>query len=149
MGDAEMTHLHPLVRGLCAAAAMAGGMTVATPLFAQAAEEITVTGRYGAAPDSARTLSQVVSYADLDLSTKVGRDMFRRRVNLTSRFLCDKLGETGASSSLTPSCRDEATRSAMTRVGTIEEGFAPRGTTWVRGPEWQAPYPADWATSYP
>jgi UrcA family protein len=128
-----------------AALALAGA-----PALAQSApEEIIVEGRYGTVPDSVKTLSQAVSYADLDLTTDAGRDVLRQRIRLTARFLCNKLGETSSSTPLTPSCQDEAVRSAMSRVGTIEEGFAPRGTTWVRPPAWTAPYPADWPTLYP
>jgi len=116
--------------------------------FAQTSEDITVTGRYGRVPDSVRSLSQAVSYADLDLSTKAGKAELRHRVALTARYLCDKLGEP-ATSSPPPSCRDAAVSDAMSRVGTIEEGFAPRGTTWTAGPRWQAPYPADWVKRYP
>jgi UrcA family protein len=139
-----MTKVRTIVRGLCAVAAMTG----AAPVLAQNSEEIVVIGRYGSAPDSARTLSQAVSYADLDLSTSAGRSELRQRVKLTARFLCDKLGESN-SSSLTPSCRDEASKSAMSRVGTIEQGFAPRGTTWVRPPAWTPPYPVTWVQTYP
>ncbi len=124
-------------------------VAVGAPILAQsAAEEIVVESRYGTVPDSVKTLSQAVSYADLDLSIKAGRDLLRQRVRLTARFLCNKLGES-AGSSIVPSCQDEATRDALKRVGTIEEGFAPRGTTWVRPPAWNAPYPADWPTLYP
>jgi len=114
-----------------------------------APEEIVVTGNYGRVPDSVRTLSQAVSYADLDLSTKAGRDEMQHRLNLTARFLCDKLGESSTGDSLVPSCRDAAVRDANQRLGTIEASFAPRGTTWVRPPAWRAPYPADWTTRYP
>lgn len=128
----------------------ASAVIVAAPAIAQnAPEEIIVTGEYGKAPDSVKSLSQSVSYADLDLSTQPGRDELRHRVNLTARFLCDKLGESSTASPITPSCRQEAVRSAMKRVGTIEQGFAPRGTTWVRPSPWQSPYPADWQTQYP
>lgn len=125
-------------------------ITGATPLIAQAPpEEIVVTGNYGRAPDSVRTLSQAVSYADLDLSTEAGRKELRHRVNLTARFLCDKLGESASSTGPTPSCRDAASKDALERVGTVEQNFAPRGTTWARGPAWQPPYPQDWTTKYP
>jgi UrcA family protein len=130
---------------LCTAASL----PISYSALAQAPEEITVTGRYGQVPDSVRTLSQAVSYADLDLSTPAGRDMLRHRVSLTSRFLCNRLGESDASSPIVASCRDAAYRDAMTRVETVEASFAPRGTTWARGPAWQAPYPADWYTQYP
>jgi UrcA family protein len=112
-------------------------------------EELTVTGRYGRVPDSVKSLSQAVSYADLDLSTEFGRKELRHRVSLTARYLCDKLGESATGDALAPSCRDAATKDAMARAGTIEEHFAPRGTTWAAGTAWVPPYPADWTTRYP
>ncbi|WP_340265517.1 UrcA family protein [Sphingobium mellinum] len=117
--------------------------------IAQPPEEIIITGRYGRVPDSVQSLSQPVSYADLDLSTAAGKDELRHRVSLTARYLCEKMGETDAATPVTPSCRDAAVRDAMQRVGTIEEGFAPRGTTWVAPTRWQPPYPEDWARRYP
>jgi UrcA family protein len=114
-----------------------------------APEDIVVTGSYGRVPDSVRSLSQAVSYADLDLSTRSGRDEMRHRVSLTARFLCDKLGESATGDALAPSCRQAATNDAMKRLGTVEASFAPRGTTWVHPPAWAAPYPADWYTRYP
>ena len=123
--------------------------TFAIPASAQSAEEITVTGRYGRVPENVQSVSQAVSYADLDLSTKAGRDELRHRVNLTSRFLCEKLGESSNTSAVGPSCRQAATKDALDRVGTIEQSSAPRGTAWVRPPAWVAPYPADWSTRYP
>ena len=124
------------------------GLTMAgnNASFAQTSEEITVVGK---APDSVRSLSQAVSYADLDLSTKAGRDELRHRLALTARFLCEKLGESDSGSPVVPSCRDAALKDATARAGTIEEGFAPRGTTWVAGNPWQPPYPADWSERYP
>lgn len=117
-----------------------------SPIAAQtaASEDIEVVGRYGEVPDSVKTLSQVVSYADLDLGTKEGRDTLRHRINLTARYLCDRLGESNMSDPLTGSCRQNAVADAMKRVGTIEEGFAPRGTAWVPGTVWAPPYPPEW-----
>lgn len=133
--------------GLCAAVMMAAA---ATPAAAQnPPEEIIVTGQYGKVPDSVRSLSQSVSYADLDLSTDAGRSALKQRLNLTARFLCNKLGESDTSSPPAPTCREAAVKDAMSRVETVEAGFAPRGTTWVRGPAWQPPYPADWSSKYP
>lgn len=129
---------------------MAGtAFLAATPGLSQPEpEEIIITGRYGRLPDSVRSASAAVSYADLDLSTGAGRRELRRRVSLTARFLCDRLGETDVSSAVVPSCRDAATRDALQRVGTVEAGFAPRGTAWVRGPAWAPPYPRDWEALY-
>ncbi len=134
------------------ALALGAAMALAAPALAQSAtppEEIIVTGAYGTVPDSVRSLSQSVSYADLDLGSAQGKKMLRQRVNLTARFLCEKLGESDISSPPVPSCRDAAVKDAMARVDTLEAGAAPRDTTWVAGPAWQAPYPADWARRYP
>lgn len=137
------------LRNLLAAGGLAAS-AIAFPAAAQpASEEIIVTGRYGRVPDNVQTVSQSVSYADLDLSTKAGRDELRHRVNLTARFLCDKLGESSTGDALAPSCRQAAVKDALDRVGTIEQSFAPRGTAWVRPPAWTAPYPGDWITRYP
>ncbi len=123
---------------------------MSSPAIAQAApEEIVVTGQFGQVPDSVQSLSQAVSYADLDLSTQDGRNELRHRVNLTARFLCEKLGESDSGSPVAPSCRQAAARDAISRIGKIESTFAPRGTTWVRPPAWQTPYPADWSVRYP
>jgi UrcA family protein len=125
-------------------------MASSAPAFAQAAdEEMVVTGRYGKVPDSVTSLSQRVSYADLDLSTAGGRAEFRHRLRLTARYLCEKLGETDTSSSVVPSCRDAAVKDALSRAGTLEAHAAPRGTTWVAGSRWSPPYPGEWVSRYP
>jgi UrcA family protein len=124
---------------------------MATPALAQPVQEedIIVTGRYGTVPESAKTASQRVSYADLDLSLPSGRDTLKHRISLTARYLCEQLGETDTTPGVTPTCRDAAYQDAMNRVGTIEAHFAPRGTAWVAGSPWKPPYPADWAARYP
>ena len=86
---------------LIAGAALVGA---AAPSLAQSDEEIIVSGRYGNLPESVRSLSQSVSYADLDLSSTAGRAELRHRVRLTARYLCEKLGEVDSSSSVVPSC---------------------------------------------
>lgn len=131
------------------AVAGAALFAASAPGFAQDSEEIIVSGRYGTLPDSVQSASQSVGYADLDLSTVGGRNELKRRLNLTARYLCEKLGETDTSSSVAPSCRDAAVKDAMARVGTIEAHVAPRGSAWVAPPAWQAPYPADWVERYP
>ena len=128
---------------------VASAMLASQQAIAQEPEEIIVTGKYGRVPDNVQSLSQPVSYADLDLSLSADRAELRHRLNLTARFLCDKLGESDTSTSIVPSCRDAAVRDAMNRIGTVEQHFAPRGTTWVRGDRWSPPYPADWSTRYP
>jgi UrcA family protein len=124
-------------------------MTAIGPAFAQSPEEIIVTGRYRKVPDNVQSLSQSVSYADLDLSTSAGKQELRHRLSLTARYLCQKLGESDTATPPVPSCRDAAVKDAMDRVGTLEAHLAPRGTAWVAGPAWQAPYPPDWSSRYP
>jgi UrcA family protein len=134
---------------LCWLLAGAALLGTSAPGLAQEPEEIIIVGRVGPSLDDARSLSQAVSYADLDLRFQADRDELRRRLRLTARFLCEELGETSTGDAIAPSCRDAAVKDAMKRVGTIEENFAPRGTTWVRGPAWRPPYPESWVERYP
>jgi UrcA family protein len=136
------------VRTSLLAVLLAGAAGLAAPASAQTVEELVVTGRLERVPGTAQSLSRPVSYADLDLSREADRKIFRQRVSLTARWLCDKLGESASGDALAPSCRDAATKDALARTGTLEQGFAPRGTTWVAGPAWATPYPADWTTKY-
>lgn len=135
----------PAIRWLTLGAAA----LVSTPAVTQPApDQIVIVGHYGRVPDSVQNLSQVVSYADLDLSLPGDRAILRHRISLTARFLCDKLGESDDAAP-GPSCREAATRDAMERIGTIEAHYAPRGTAWVRPPAWAPPYPPGWMTQYP
>ena len=135
---------------LAAAIAALGAFAAAAPALGQTTvEEITVTGRYGPVPADARSLSQVVSYSDLDLSTQAGRRLLHQRISLTARYLCDKLGESDTGNSVAPSCRDAAAKDAMARAGTLEASAAPRGTAWVAPAPWVAPYPTTWVATYP
>jgi UrcA family protein len=140
----------PSSKFACVLVGAAAALASVLPAAAQTTvEELTVTGRYGPAPANARSLSQAVGYADLDLSTASGQRELKHRISLTARYLCDKLGEPATGDPIAPSCRDAAVKDAMARAGTLEEHFAPRGTTWVAGPAWVAPYPAEWVTTYP
>ena len=134
-----------------AGAILAGAALVgaALPALAQTSvEELTVTGRYGTVPDNVKSLTQPVSYADLDLSTPAGQHEFRHRISLTARYLCDKLGENDTATSVVPSCRDAAERDANAQADTVIARFSPRGSTWVAGPVWSPPYPSTWADKY-
>ena len=126
----------------------------AAPLMAQPVapppppppEEIVIVGHFGRVPDNVDSASLAVGYADLDLSNPGDREILRRRISLTARYVCDKLGESDTGPG---SCRDAATKDALRRVGTVEENFAPRGTAWVRPPSWAPPYPNAWVQQYP
>ena len=133
--------------------ALAGAMLIgaATPALTQEyypdpQEDIIVNGRSGRVPDDVETLSQRVSYADLDLRYSDDRRELRHRVTATARDLCDRLGENQNSSPLVPSCRDAAVHDAMRRVGTDDADYAPRDTAWAAPSE---PYQASYEPDYP
>lgn len=113
---------------ICLGALMA---TAAIPAFAQDyPDEIVVTSR-GDIPADADTLSQVVYYNDLDLGTYAGMEELRYRVRTTANAVCNALGEDRSIASPTRSCATEAYRSAMNRLGTDRQDWAPRGTVWL------------------
>jgi UrcA family protein len=142
VGAAALTSVSPAL-----AQTVVAQPVVVQPVVVQPApEEIVIVGHYGTLPDNVESASLVVSYADLDLSIPAHRDILRRRISLTARYLCDKLGESDTGPG---SCRDAATRDALQRVGTVWAHFAPRGTAWVRPPAWAPPYPQTWVTLYP
>jgi UrcA family protein len=132
---------------LGAALSVAGvGIIPTTSALAQTSvEELTVTGHYG--PDGAQSLSQPVSFADLDLSSSDGRNEFKHRISLTARYLCEKLGENETSDGVTPSCRDSAVSDAMAQAGPIIKAF--QRAQWAAGPAWSPPYPTAWEKTYP
>jgi UrcA family protein len=119
------------------------------PDYRDQQEDIVVEGRWGRVPDDVESLSQRVSYADLDLSYSEDRRELRRRVDAAARYLCDRLGEDDSATSYVPSCRQSAVRDAMRRVGTIEAHWAPRGTGWVRPTGWREPDPYARDDRYP
>jgi UrcA family protein len=96
---------------LAATAALVG----AAPAFAQPVDELTVTGQLRG--DRAHSLSDTVSYADLDLSRYADRQELLLRVNNTARRLCTRLNQDSPSpANLGKSCQDVAVRDAMSQV---------------------------------
>jgi UrcA family protein len=147
------TRLSPMVRTLLAGVMLAGAVA-ALPARAQdyqndpayypdTQEDIVVQGRWGRVRDDVDTLSQRVSYADLDLRYADDRRELRHRIEASARYLCNRLGEDDNAASALPSCRETAVRDAMGRVGTVEAHYAPRGTAWA------APSYASYDRRYP
>lgn len=69
-------------------------------------------------PRSAR-----VSYADLDLASAAGRDMFERRVDAAADAVCGRNGYVGlAEQRLSAACHAQAVESAMGQVMTAGAG---------------------------
>ena len=95
-------------------------------------DDIVIYGRRSRVPDDAEAVSQRVDYADLDLFYPEDRRELRRRISLTARDLCERLGESDTAGSVFPSCRDTAVRDALRRVGTIEAHWVPRESYLVR-----------------
>ena len=103
---------------LTAAAALAGA-----PAFAQTVDELTVTGH----GPRAQSLSETVSYADLDLTLRADRATLERRVSDTANRLCNALNQDPASHhNMGKSCKDIAIRDAM---GQVRQAFADAGTS--------------------
>jgi UrcA family protein len=101
---------------LAASAALIG----AAPAFAQPVDELTVTGQLRG--DRAQSLSETVSYADLDLTRYADRQELLLRVNNTARRLCTRLNQDYPSAAnLGRSCQDYAVRGAM---GQVHQAFA-------------------------
>jgi UrcA family protein len=103
---------------LTAAAALAVGATAATSASAQNLDELTVTSR---GPHT-QTLTDTVSYADLDLTQRADRMRLEHRVSDTAIRLCDELHQDPASlHNMGASCKDVAIRDAM---GQVRQAFA-------------------------
>lgn len=97
------------------ALAGAAALAAAAPAAAQPVEEVTVTGHLSGA--RVNSLSEAVSYADLDLARHADREILRVRVNTTARRLCTQLNQDSPSpANLGKSCQDFAVRDAMDQV---------------------------------
>jgi UrcA family protein len=132
-------------------AALAVAVPSAAQDYASQGDEIVVQGHYGRVPDNADSLSQTVSFADLDLGTDLGQRILDHRIKMTARYLCDRLGESDTTDPLTPSCRETAYRDAVDRMGTEDQDTAPRHTAWVPPAHpraWRPAYPASWDDGY-
>jgi len=93
----------------------AAALTCQAPAFAQTIEELTVTGHL---PGSrVQSLSEVVSYADLDLTYSGDRDRLRVRVNNAARRVCTQLNQESPNpANMGHSCQELAVRGAMDQV---------------------------------
>lgn len=80
-------------------------------------QEITVVGRTGLGRE-ARSLSQTVSFSDLDLTTRSGQTALTQRVTSTADSLCRQLGEhpTAQHPPVRTSCRQGAVNSAADQM---------------------------------
>src|SRR5712671_3400594 len=98
-----------------AALASFSAFALAVPALAQTVDELTVTGR--TLRNNPQTLSEAVSYADLDLTIASNRNILTRRVNAAAGRVCDRLNEARPSAgNLGHSCQEVAVRGAMGQV---------------------------------
>lgn len=107
----------------------AGLLGVSAPGLAQpvTVEEVTVTARYGPTGEL-RSLSRVVSYSDLDLTTDAGRTALTQRIRATAHDLCLELGEqpTQSTPPVRTSCEQGAVNSAMDQMRTAVAQAQPK-----------------------
>jgi UrcA family protein len=108
---------HLALATLTAAAALVGA-AIPSLALAQNIDELTVTGH----GPRAQSLSEAVSYADLDLTLRGDRATLQRRVSDTANRLCNALNQDPASRhNMGKSCKDIAVRDAM---GQVRQAFA-------------------------
>jgi UrcA family protein len=96
---------------LTAAAALACG----APASAQSVEELTVTGHLNTS--RLQSLSERVSFADLDLNRYEDRRVLLLRINDAARHVCTQLNQESRNpANLGHTCQDNAVRGAMDQV---------------------------------
>lgn len=101
-----------------ALATLAAATLSAAPALAQDIDTLTVTGH----GPRAQSLSEAVSYADLDLTQRADRATLQRRVSDTAGRLCNQLNQDPATHhNMGKSCKDVAIRDAM---GQVRQAFA-------------------------
>ena len=111
------------VQPTLAALAFAGAAALAVPAAAQTYYYEPTVGEVVVTPlgpmydrDGRVSLSRVVSYADLDLTTYGGQQILRQRIRATARDICRQLGDVpgGVTGSLLPrgDCVSDAVRNA-------------------------------------
>jgi UrcA family protein len=121
---------------LTAVAALAAG--AASQASAQALDELTVTGH----GPRAQTLTDTVSYGDLDLTLRSDRMTLERRVSDTATRLCGELRQDAPTHhNMGVSCKDVAFRDAM---GQVRQAFAD-----ARSPDYVNTYGAPTSATVP
>jgi UrcA family protein len=98
-------------------------MAVDTPALGQERLDHLTFAIPGAGPHD-RTLSEPVSYGDLDLTTKGGQIALRQRVRLTAAKLCHEAGDDAASAAAF-TCEDRA----LKNVGAAERAAIARASS--------------------
>jgi len=137
-----------------AALAAATALCAGAPALAQvydrgSVDELTVTGRLPG--QRAYSLSEAVSYADLDLTRYSDRETLRLRVNDTARRICTRLNQESPNrANMGHSCQENAVRGAMDQVryafadareqAYVDEYGAPVS---ARVPDYEHPYTPD------
>lgn len=119
------------------ATAIVATAAFAAPAFAQAVNEVVVTGEYARPGERPASISRVVDYADLDLSRAKDVAMLKERVSYTARRICTDLGESQPTqNNLGRSCQDNAIRDAMSRfeVASVDAYAVPASAVVTNGP---------------
>jgi UrcA family protein len=132
-----------------AAASGLAALLLAVPALAQTLDELTITGRsLGLRPQS---LSERVSYADLDLTQTAGRNTLSHRINAAAGRVCDQLNEARPSAAnLGHSCQETAVRGATPQMRlAIADARSRPGYAEARAVQASAVIPAQVAANDP
>lgn len=129
------------MRNLTIATLAAAAALVAAPAFAQSTlDELTVTGQFNPRNGPPETLSERVSFADLDLNRAADRDELNLRIKAAASDVCKRVGaEPTGFQNLSSSCEQIALRDASVQVR--------RAVADARSGAYaaNAPYPADYS----
>ncbi|HEX2817508.1 MAG TPA: UrcA family protein [Phenylobacterium sp.] len=93
----------------------AAALVCAAPAFAQTVDELTVTGHLNTS--RLQSLTERVSFADLDLTRHADREALRLRVNDAARRVCTQLNQDSPNpANMGRSCQEVAVRGALDQV---------------------------------
>jgi UrcA family protein len=123
---------------ICGAVAAASLAAAGAALAQTTVEELTVIGKEGP-KGHAESLSYKITWHDLDLRTKAGQKELDRRIRVTAKYVCDKLGEAPSNAGYIPSCEKAAVQNAS--HGARDARIAALRSTkhWKPGPPWTPP----------
>ena len=134
MPHLKLAVLRPIC-GLLAAAALAG--TASAALSQTTVGELVVIGHESRTDPE--TLSFRVSYRDLDLRGEPGRQELDRRIRVTAKHVCARLGEIEHVSGNNAACEQMAIQDARSAANEAKIRAFRSTRHWKPGPPWSPP----------
>jgi UrcA family protein len=98
-------------------------------------ETLEVIGHKG--PPSGPAVTYPVGFADLDLRSPAGQEELRRRVAVTAKYVCNRLG--GMDRTALKECRENARKDGMIGARRLIREAAMSQASFHPGPAWKPP----------